>query len=233
LRIAGGGIAVVVPAGAASVVSCADKIALPGSGSTTRMGAVDEARPKQLKIVDHDDGWAPAFATIGAAIRDRLDEAAVRIDHIGSTAVAGLAAKDVIDIQVTVDTLDVAGGWPNEILPNLVRRPAITLDHLPVGLPSDAGQWAKLYWSNGSSIHLHVREQGRLNQRYALLFRDYLRADPVAAGAYGLLKRALADVLPNDLDTYYAVKDPACDLIIAGAEHWAIRTGWMPGPSDA
>jgi hypothetical protein len=55
----------------------------------------------------------------------------------------------------------------------------------------------------------------------------------LAAGAYGLLKRSLAQVALDDLDIYYAVKDPACDLIFAGAEHWAMRTGWMPGPSDA
>lgn len=192
---------------------------------------MDDAR-KPLKICDYDDGWVLAFATIGAALRDQLDQAALRIDHIGSTAVAGLAAKDVIDIQVTVADLDVARGWSHEILPDLIRRPAVIVDHLPLGLPSDAGEWAKLYWSNRSSIHLHVREQGRLNQRYPLLFRDYLRADPVAAGAYGLLKRALTEVARDDLDTYYAVKDPACDLIFAGAEHWAMRTGWMPGPSD-
>jgi GrpB-like predicted nucleotidyltransferase (UPF0157 family) len=184
-------------------------------------------------ILDHDDGWALAFAAIGAVLRDQLDHAALRIDHIGSTAVAGLAAKDIIDIQVTVAHLDVAREWPHEILADLFRRPAVIVDHVPLGLPSDAGEWAKLYWSNGSSIHLHVREQGRLNQRYPLLFRDYLRADPLAAGAYGLLKRALADVALDDSDIYYAVKDPACDLIFAGAEHWAIRTGWIPGPSDA
>ena len=85
--------------------------------------------------------------------------------------------------------------------------------------PSGADQWAKLYWSNGSTVHLHVREKGRLNQRYPLLFRDDLRADPVAAGAYGLLKRALVEVALGDLDIYYAVKDPASDLILAGAEH--------------
>jgi GrpB-like predicted nucleotidyltransferase (UPF0157 family) len=194
---------------------------------------VDKERRRPLKILDHDDGWALAFATIGAALRDQLDQAALRIDHIGSTAVAGLAAKAVIDIQVTVAHLDVARRWPHEILPDLIRRPRVIVDHLPLGLPSDAKEWAKLYWSNGSSIHLHVREHGRLNQRYPLLFRDYLRADPVAAGAYGLLKRALADVALDDLDIYYAVKDPACDLIFAGAEHWAMRAGWMPGPSDA
>jgi GrpB-like predicted nucleotidyltransferase (UPF0157 family) len=194
---------------------------------------VNEAQQKSLRIVDHDAGWAPAFATIGAALRGQFAEAALRIDHIGSTAVPGLAAKDVIDIQVTVAHLDVAQDWPDEVLPGLIRRPAVTADHLPVGVPSDADDWAKRYWSDGSSVHLHVREDGRLNQRYALLFRDYLRADPAAAGAYGLLKHALAEVAHDDADIYYAVKDPACDLILAGAEHWAVRTRWRPGTSDA
>ncbi len=72
-----------------------------------------------------------------------------------------------------------------------------------LGLPSDASQWAKLYRSNGSSIHLHVREEGRLNQRYALLFRDYLRADSGRRRVRSL-KRALAEVALNDLDMYYA-----------------------------
>jgi dephospho-CoA kinase len=61
-----------------------------------------------ITIVDHDRRWPESFATIGATLRDRLGHAAIRIDHIGSTAVDGLAAKDVIDIQVTVAHLDVA-----------------------------------------------------------------------------------------------------------------------------
>ncbi|MGH3649642.1 MAG: GrpB family protein [Acidimicrobiia bacterium] len=148
---------------------------------------MDEARQRPLKIVGHDDGWAARFASIGVTLRVCLDQAALRIDHIGSTAVRGLAAKDVIDIQATVAHLDVARDWPYEILPGLIRRPSVTADHLPLGIPYDADEWAKLYWSDGS-IHLHVREEGRLNLRYPLLFRDYLRADAVAAGAYGLLK---------------------------------------------
>jgi GrpB-like predicted nucleotidyltransferase (UPF0157 family) len=62
-----------------------------------------------ITIVDHDRRWPESFATTGAALRDRLGHAAIRIDHIGSTAVDGLAAKDVIDSQVTVAHLDVAG----------------------------------------------------------------------------------------------------------------------------
>ena len=71
---------------------------------------VDEALRRPLRIVDHDEGWTSAFTTIGAAIRDRLDQAALRIDHI------------VIDIQVTVADLDVGRRWPHEMLPGLVRR---------------------------------------------------------------------------------------------------------------
>lgn len=191
--------------------------------------------PKRpLNIVDYDAAWPARFATIGAALRGRLGASALRIDHIGSTAVPGLAAKDIIDVQVTVASLDRADGWPDELLPDLIRRYRGTADdHVPPGAAADPAEWTKHYWSNPGSLHVHVREDGRLNQRYPLLFRDYLRADPLAAGAYGRMKRELADVAVDDWDIYYAIKDPACDLIIAGAEQWARRVAWTPAPSDA
>ena len=77
-----------------------------------------------------------------------------------------------------------------------------------------------------------MRAVDRANQRYPLLFRDYLRAHPRSAAAYAELKRRLADNL-RDLDSYPDVKDPACDLIIAAAEDWASATTWQLGPSDA
>ena len=79
---------------------------------------------------------------------------------------------------------------------------------------------------------MHVRVQGRANQRYPLLFRDYLRAHPGPTGAYAELKRRLAAHLA-DPDTYPEVKDPAVDLIYFAAEEWAEVTGWEPGESDA
>ena len=72
---------------------------------------------------------------------------------------------------------------------------------------------------------------GRANQRYALLFRDYLRTHPTTAAAYAELKRRLAQNLA-DPDTYPDVKDPAVDLIYFAAEEWAAATRWNPGPSD-
>jgi GrpB-like predicted nucleotidyltransferase (UPF0157 family) len=80
--------------------------------------------------------------------------------------------------------------------------------------------------------HIHVRVQGRANQRYPLLFRDYLRAHPAIADAYSALKKLLAANLA-DPDTYADVKDPAVDLIYLPAEEWAALIRWQVGPSDA
>jgi len=186
-----------------------------------------------LVITDYRSDWPERFRIVAASLRQQLGQEALRIDHIGSTAVRGLAAKDLIDVQVTVRSLADADQWDDQLVAGLVRRPDHSVDHLPAGAPDDPREWAKRYWSDRRSVHLHVREEGRLNQRYALVFRDYLRADASAAGAYGELKRALASAAPGDWSAYYAVKDPACDLIIAAAEQWASRVGWEAPPTDA
>ena len=147
----------------------------------------------------------------------------LRIDHIGSTAVPGLAAKDVVDLQVTVSALAVADRWPDAIGP--FRRRAVRDDHVPPGR-APGPDWQKRYWSSREpAAHLHVREAGRANQRYPLVFRDYLRAHPDAAEAYAGAKRALA-ALSDDTGVYADAKDPVCDLIAQAAERWAVQTGW-------
>jgi GrpB-like predicted nucleotidyltransferase (UPF0157 family) len=146
-----------------------------------------------------------------------------RIDHIGSTAVPGLAAKARIDIQVTVASLMVCDRWPEVIGP--LQRRGIREDHVPpAGTPGP--DWHEAFWSSSEpEANLHVREVGRANQRYALLFRDYLRATPAAAEADARAKRRLAE-LCEDNGTYAEAKDPVCDLIIGAAEHWALAVGW-------
>ena len=189
------------------------------------------AKGPLISISDYDPDWPARFAEVAEALRATLGDEAIRIDHIGSTSVPNLAAKDLIDLQITVEHLAAADAWPDELLPGLHRQPEILADHVPAGAPSDAG-WAKRYWSDARNLHVHVRAVGSANQRYALLFRDYLRADRLAADSYGALKRALATVARDDWDVYYDVKDPACDLIIAGAEQWAARIGWTAPAAD-
>lgn len=87
------------------------------------------------------------------------------------------------------------------------------------------------YHKNEPRVNLHIREQGRLNQRYPLLCRDYLRSHPLAAKAYEEIKKQLAHHFPNNAEAYYDIKDPVFDIIMAGAEDWATSTSWeLPGP---
>lgn len=79
---------------------------------------------------------------------------------------------------------------------------------------------------------MHVRQKGRFNQRFALICRDFLRARPVAAAAYGLIKQRLAERFPADPDAYYDIKDPVFDIIVEGANAWAEVIGWSEPPGD-
>ena len=188
-----------------------------------------------IKIVPYEPQWPMEFRRIGMPLRKALGDLAVRIDHIGSTAIPGLAAKDVIDVQVTVASLD-AEELVRVLTPlGYTLREDITGDHLPPGRDDSPEEWRKLYFRAPEAqrlTHLHIRQAGRANQRYALLFRDYLRADPRVRGAYEQVKEALARLHPGDIDAYYDVKDPVCDIIMAAAEYWAIETRYVPGPSD-
>jgi GrpB-like predicted nucleotidyltransferase (UPF0157 family) len=136
-----------------------------GSAGGGENDGVTPAEQKPLRIVDYDAAWPARFVTIGTALRERLGAAAVRIDHIGSTAVPGLAAKDIIDVQVTVASLDAADDWPDELLPNLMRRYRGTADdHVPPGATADARQWTKHYWAERGSIHLRPQAISRARQ---------------------------------------------------------------------
>ena len=187
-----------------------------------------------IAIVPYRRDWPDQFPRLGRGLRDVLGDLALRIDHVGSTSVPGLAAKDIIDIQVSVralttefgDALDRAGYEP---------RRHITRDHVQAGGPEDPEQWRKWFYNERDGarrVNLHVRVAGRANQRYAVLFRDYLRANAAAATAYGQVKTALAGSHADDDEAYYAVKDPVCDIIMVGAEAWATGTGWVAGRSD-
>jgi GrpB-like predicted nucleotidyltransferase (UPF0157 family) len=182
-----------------------------------------------IAIVNPDATWAAQYDKTAQVITNILGDTAVRVDHIGSTSVPGLAAKDILDIQATVAAeseledavqLLTAADWE-------VRSPR--RDHPVPGLPTDEFQWVKrlvvepMYRRR---VNLHLRVAGRANQRYALLFRDYLRAHPDTAAAYGEFKRRAATLPLESIGEYADLKDPVCDLIYLPAEDWAARTGW-------
>lgn len=185
-----------------------------------------------IEIVPYKESWPSEYLVLGRAIRSVLGERALAIHHIGSTSVVGLAAKDVIDIQITSADLD------ESILRDLndagyIRCRAL-MDHCPPGMTLAEVELLKFFTNNpGRHSHMHVRVRGRFNQRYPLLCRDYLRTHPTAANAYCEIKRQLSRYFPNDVDAYYDIKDPVFDVIMTGANEWADQTGWSEPPTDA
>ncbi|WBB67370.1 dephospho-CoA kinase [Micromonospora sp. WMMD812] len=187
------------------------------------------ARPQRVVLADPDASWPQQYVRLAARIRHALAPADPRIDHIGSTAVPGLAGKDVIDIQLTVPTLAEADGPLAERLAG-AGFPRVPGEWWDSPRPARGGRWEKRLHGSadpGRPVHLHVRAADSPGWRYALLMRDHLRADPDQRAAYLLLKRELAAAAP-DSATYSTARDPWFDEEHLRAEEWAAQTGWRP-----
>ncbi|BAJ31777.1 MULTISPECIES: GrpB family protein [Kitasatospora] len=190
------------------------------------------ARPAVL-VLPYDPDWPARAADLAAELRAALGPPAVRVEHIGSTAVPGMAAKPVYDLQVGVTELAAAERDFDAPLAALgFQGSPHRQDHVPAGTDDDPARWAKRFWlrrdpAAGPDCNLHVRLLGSPNERLALLFRDWFRAHPEAVPGYAAFKRTLAAAV-TDLDAYTDVKDPVVDLVTALAEPWATATGWTP-----
>lgn len=185
---------------------------------------------KPVEVIPFQERWQDEFLFIAKSLRKQLGCEALRIDHIGSTAVPGLSAKDIIDVQITLNSLDDATEFVTCMQnAGYRKRGNIRFDEL-VGLtPAESPQLRKLYFReqvNQRRTHIHVRQRGLLNQNYALLFRDYLRDNESVRECYGLIKQRLAEIFPNQIDGYLYIKDPLMDMIYRGAQEWAEKTHW-------
>jgi GrpB-like predicted nucleotidyltransferase (UPF0157 family) len=180
--------------------------------------------PHPVEIVAYDPAWTARFAALGRDLRAGLGEVALRIDHIGSTSVPGLAAKPIIDLQVSVADFEPLAAY---------RLP---LEQLGYVYRADNPERTKRYFREPPGhrrTHVHVRRAGSFSEQWALLFRDYLRADPDAAAEYEAVKRRLAIRYRDDRAAYVDAKGPFLWEIIRRADSWAQAQGWLPGPSDA
>jgi GrpB-like predicted nucleotidyltransferase (UPF0157 family) len=194
----------------------------------------DAATSVAAAVVPWQASWERRGAALTAELLEALAPLALRVEHIGSTAIPGMAAKPVLDLQVSVDDLDAAArAFDGPLADRGFRRLPYQQDHLPPGCDDDPAGWSKRLWSRRrhaeADVNLHARARGAPNERLALLFRDWFRAHPEAVPAYARFKDVLARHVP-DLDGYTDVKDPVVDLVVAVAEPWADATGWTPWP---
>jgi dephospho-CoA kinase len=187
-------------------------------------------------VIDPDPAWREEGRALARRVRDALAPFHADVDHVGSTAVPGLAAKGVIDLQALVLDLDDPGIAAALIAAGFRHRPDTTMDHPRPGFgASDADAWRKLYFTappGARDVHLHVRRMGAANATVALLQRDFLRADAPVRADWERLKRALA-AHTHDRAVYADLKEPATTLLLRLALEWAKATRWRPGASDA
>ena len=176
-----------------------------------------------------DPTWAEQATRIVNRLNTACGHRAVRVDHVGSTAVPGLDAKDVIDVQVTVASLAVADELADALLAaGYPRVLGITAD---VAHTDDSALWQKRFHASadpGRPTNVHVRVDGWPNQRFALLFRDWLTADADARGEYLALERRVAAEGHATTDAYADAKEPWFVDAYPRAWAWAETTGWRP-----
>ncbi|TCJ93210.1 dephospho-CoA kinase [Nocardia alba] len=181
-----------------------------------------------------DPEWDMQARRIIARLHLACGASAVRIDHVGSTAVHGLPAKDIIDIQVTVADLATADSLTDALTTaGFPRAPEVTHDNPkpsrddPDG--SDLALWGKRLHGNadpGRPANIHLRVQNSPGQRFALDLRDWLRASESARSEYLAVKRG-AELAAADLaddaagDAYYVVKEPWFDAVYPVVTEWA------------
>jgi GrpB-like predicted nucleotidyltransferase (UPF0157 family) len=177
-----------------------------------------------ITVVSYDPAWPEIFRQLGTQLRGALGGVALRIDHIGSTAVAGLAAKPIVDVQISVERLEPVEPFRSPLEAAGFRYRATNTEPTKRYFREPPGR---------RRTHIHVRRAGSFSEQVPLLFRDFLRADPVAALDYGQHKQALAARLAHDRRGYLEAKLPITWDVLRRADQWAQHTGWEPGPSDA
>jgi GrpB-like predicted nucleotidyltransferase (UPF0157 family) len=189
----------------------------------TRTGNERSAREDPIVIVPADPAWPEEFRAIATRIRHAVGPIALRIDHVGSTAVPHLAAKPVIDIQISVANLRPEQPY---------RGPLEGLGFVAHSANVDRSKRFFREPAGTRRTHVHVRAAGSFDEQLNLLLRDFLRSHEDARSEYARVKRDLAVRFRDDREGYVAAKEPTVWELVRRAHDWMQSTGWSPGPSD-
>lgn len=162
-----------------------------------------------IALVPWDAGWPIAFEIARAELAEVFEPTPLLIEHMGSTAVPGLAAKPVIDIIVLVAEMA-------PVLERLGRISALGYEYRPDVSNPERLFFRRLGPDGVRSHHLHIHSDAIDVSRY-LLLRDLLRADPQLRADYAALKAELAGRHRDDREAYARAKNHFIDTTIAGA----------------
>lgn len=190
---------------------------------------IPSSRPEPPAIGEANPSWPAQAHRVLARLRLAFGTTAVTADHVGTTAVPGLAATDVLDLQVGVRSLEEADA-PG-VLARLSEGGFPRVDGDATGTePGPLGAWPERVHGScdpGRVADIHVRQVGSPGWRWALLVRDWLGADAQAREEYAGLKHSLAARLATTSE-YTPAAEPWFGAAGERAEAWASRSGWEP-----
>ena len=176
----------------------------PRRPDVTAVELVGGVEALTLELHSYDDRWPGAYREHRRRIGEALPEADIEIEHIGSTAVPGLAAKPIIDIVVTVADITAEEDYLDGLLAAgyelRVREPGHRLVRTPE-----------------REVHVHLYERGDPAVEEYLLLRDHLRADASDRTLYEDTKRALLSRRWDDMNAYADAKTDVIQAIKARA----------------
>lgn len=157
-----------------------------------------------IEVVDWSPRWAEQFEEVAAVLRTALAGVpSARVEHVGSTSVAGLAAKPILDIDVIVDETEVP----------VAIRALESVGYVHRGDLGVTGREA-FHAPDGPRRHVYVCTAGTTNVRNHLAVRDVLRSRDDLREAYAAVKRALASDPGMDIDTYLAGKSAVLQEVL-------------------
>ena len=170
-------------------------------------------------IEPYNDEWPELYRELHSLIVKQFGAAVQRIDHIGSTSVVGLAAKPIIDIQISVLNLDK------------IEEVRLGLAALGFLYRADNDDLSKRYFRESPGMrrtHIHVRQSGSWSEQFNLLFRDYLREHEIERSQYAQTKTELAIQYRNHREKYIEGKTKIIWDIMIKADRWSQEIGWKP-----
>jgi dephospho-CoA kinase len=185
-------------------------------------------RRQRAVLVDPDPAWARQATRLIDRLRHGAGSQIIRADHIGSTSVSGLPAKQLIDIQVVVSGLAAAHVAESARRAGFVRVPGQWFGTDRHG--TDHPEEVVVDADPGRPVNVNIRPLAAPIWRETLLFRDWLRSHDEERDAYAAMKRELAPRPSYDVDAYSQDKMRWISAALARAERWADSTTWSPAP---
>ena len=180
-----------------------------GGASARETGLIGGIEERAIVVVPYRQDWPETFRLHAARISAALGDGALQIEHIGSTAVPGLAAKPIVDVLVVVrDSAD-----EDSYLPAMERA------GYGLRVREPAFEEHRMLRTAERDVHVHVLSAGSPEIGRYIRFRDALRATPFLRARYQALKQALAAQDMADMNAYAEAKSEMVEAII----QWSTR----------